>query len=73
MFIVFNKQKIYSYLVAFSTVVALFVFSVVIAQSNTNTILTSANGKELPIYEVNTEQKKVALTINCAWLQLPMG
>lgn len=67
MFIVFNKQKIYSYLVAFSTVVILFIFSFSIAQTNSNSVLTSSNGKELPIYNVETKEKKVALTMNCAW------
>lgn len=67
MFIVLNKQKIYSYLVAFSTVIALFVIAFVATNNGANTIVTSANIKELPIYNVQTEEKKIALTMNCAW------
>ncbi len=39
MFIVFNKQKIYSYLVAFSTVVILFAIG--FSTTNENAIITS--------------------------------
>ena len=67
MFIVFNKQKIYSYLVAFSTVVALFVFAFTMMQNSPNAIVTSSSQKELPIYCVDTKEKKIALTMNCAW------
>ena len=67
MFIVLNKQKIYSYLVALSTVIALFVIAFALTNNAENTIVTSANAKELPIYNVQTEEKKVALTMNCAW------
>ncbi|MCI9177592.1 MAG: polysaccharide deacetylase family protein [Clostridia bacterium] len=67
MFIVFNKQKIYSYLVAFSTVVALFLFAFTMMQNSQNTIVTSSSNKELPIYNVATKEKKIALTMNCAW------
>ncbi len=67
MFIVFNKQKIYSYLIAFGTVFSLFVIAFVMTTNGQNTILTSSNGKELPIYSVDTKEKKIALTMNCAW------
>lgn len=67
MFIVFNKQKIYSYIVALSTVLVLFVISFALVNNENNIITTSANKKELPIYSVKTEEKKVALTLNCAW------
>lgn len=66
MFIVFNKQKIYSYLVAFTTVITLFVFAFTIAK-NPNAVLTASTNKELPIYAVDTQEKKLAFTINCAW------
>lgn len=39
MFIVFNKQKVYSYLVAFSTVVILFAIG--FSATNKNTVVTS--------------------------------
>ncbi len=67
MFIVFNKQKIYSYLVAFSTVVALFIIAFAVTNNGENAIITSAAIKELPIYNVQTTENKVALTMNCAW------
>ncbi len=68
MFLVFSKEKIYTYLVSILTVIVLFY-----AASNINSIYggaieTSATtGKLLPIYKVKTEYKKVALTMNCAW------
>lgn len=73
MFMVINKSKVVSYAIVFSTVVVLFVMSVAMQKNNitngtNNTIETSAGTKkELPIYSVETEEKKVALTINCAW------
>lgn len=65
MFIVFNKQKINSYLISFGTVIILFVMAFVITQNDA--IETSASTKELPIYNVATQDKKVAFTMNCAW------
>ena len=68
MFFVFSKEKIYTYLVSMATVILLFC---AVSNMNTNsskTIETSAtNGKLLPIYQVETSQNKVALTMNCAW------
>lgn len=46
MFIVFNKQKIYSYLVAFSTVVILFVIGFAVTNEPLNTLQTSTNIEE---------------------------
>ncbi len=67
MFLVFNKQKIISYIVAFSTVAVLF-FSAGLFTSKNEAIQTSAKAnKLLPIYSVDTNDNKVALTINCAW------
>lgn len=66
MFIVFNKSKIKSYLISVATVITLFVMAFFIMEDN-NTIETSASIKELPIYNVATEEKKVAFTMNCAW------
>ena len=67
MFIVFNKEKIYSYVIALSTIVVLFMMANVIVDRNKEAILTSSQNKLLPIYSVDTEEKKVALTMNCAW------
>ena len=69
MFYVTNKDKIISVVIALSTVLILFLLAATLKVENSNTIQTSANGanKLLPIYNVNTEENKVALTINCAW------
>lgn len=64
MFIVFNKEKLQTYAVAILTV------AVLIGIANTNsikTIQTSSNEKLLPIYNVQTDKKQVAFTMNCAW------
>ena len=67
MFLVFNKDKIMAFAVACSTVFALFLMTSFFAKTPENTIETSSSKKQLPIYSVQTEEKKVALTINCAW------
>ena len=68
MFLVFNRQKIISYLVAFTTVAVLFAGAGFFVTNEEDTIQTSAKtSKLLPIYSVSTEEKKVSLTINCAW------
>ncbi len=67
MFIVFNKQKIYSYLVALSTVVALFIIAATFGTKSGELIQTMSQSKLVPIYNVETEEPKVALTMNCAW------
>ena len=74
MFVVYNKQKIYTYLVSIVTVVLLFCVANSL-NTNKNTISTSSTigQKSLPIYNVQTEEKKVAFTMNCAWSQLQMG
>ena len=67
MFFVFNKQKIYAYLVSIVTVVLLFCIASTL-NTNKNTLATSStNQKLLPIYNVKTDEKKVAFTMNCAW------
>ena len=68
MFLVFSKEKISTYLVSILTVTLLFCFVANIQTKNENTVETSANeGKLLPIYKVKTDEKKVVLTMNCAW------
>ena len=69
MFIVFNKQKIYAYLVSVITVVLLFCVASSLNTTASNTVATSSstNKKLLPIYNVETSEKKVAFTMNCAW------
>lgn len=65
MFFVINKDKIYSYIVTLSVIGILFTFATVMPSQTLETAGSVA--KELPIYSVKTEEKKVALTINCAW------
>lgn len=67
MFLVFNKQKIYSYLVALSTVVALFVIAATFGNKSGELIQTMSQSKLVPIYNVQTNEQKVAFTMNCAW------
>lgn len=67
MFLVFNKDKIMAFVVACSTVFALFLMTSFFAKVPEATIETAATPRQLPIYSVNTEEAKIALTINCAW------
>ncbi len=67
MFLVFNKQKIYTYLVSVITVILLFCIANTIFIKN-DSIETSANAQKLlPVYNVETQENKVLLTMNCAW------
>ena len=75
MFLVFNKEKICAYAVSILTVCLLFLTASTM-NSNTKEDIqeTLSNSKKLlPIYNVKTNDKKVALTMNCAWSQLQMG
>ena len=68
MFLVVNKEKISAYLVSVLTVIVLFITANIITTNKVNTIATSSNpNRLLPIYNVKTNDKKVALTMNCAW------
>lgn len=68
MFIVFNKQKIYSYIVALTTVGILLGGATIFQNEKQEVIQTAARtSKLLPIYSVETNEKNIALTINCAW------
>ena len=68
MFFVFRKDKIYAYLVSILTVFLLFYAASNINYFSEEAIETSIKEtKLLPIYKVKTEEKKVALTMNCAW------
>lgn len=67
MFLVFNKEKIYSYIVALSTVIVLFFTASILLKDESTIQASSSLNKEVPIYCVKTEESKVALTMNCAW------
>lgn len=69
MFLIFNKDKIMSYIVTVFTVVVLFLTASVFSNGTQEEVVeTAANAsKLLPIYSVDTTEAKVAITINCAW------
>ena len=69
MFFVCNKDKIISVVIALSTVLVLFLLATTFKQNSLNDTIQTSTGttKLLPIYSVDTEENKVALTINCAW------
>ena len=55
-----------SYFVAFSTVAVLFTMSIIVNNKQTLEVSSSTN-ENLPIYNVQTEENAVSLTMNCAW------
>ena len=67
MFFIFNKQKIYTYLISIITVVILFCIAGTMSNNGESIATSSNNSKLLPIYNVKTDSNKVALTMNCAW------
>lgn len=69
MFLVFNKQKIYSYIIAVCTVIMLFFTATLLADDDLESVETSAtlSSKLVPIYSVDTKENKLSLTMNCAW------
>lgn len=66
MFIILNKDKILAYIVSVLTVLVLF--GVANFTVKDEVIETSSNvTATLPIYNVQTEENKIAFTMNCAW------
>ena len=66
MFFVLSKEKIYAYVVSIATVIMLLGMAYFIKPSDTIEA-SSNNSNLLPIYSVETEENKVAFTMNCAW------
>lgn len=67
MFLVFNKKKINSYLISMVTVIMLLAMSMLANNKEYSTIETSTGSlSSFPIYKVETEIKKVAISINCS-------
>lgn len=64
MFLIFSKEKIQTYLVSILTVAVLVGIA---SLDSIKTIPTSGTEKSIPIYNVETKEKKVAFTMNCAW------
>lgn len=68
MFFIYNKDKIISVAIAFSTVLILFLLATTFKGNNKITLETSTKEEKLlPIYSVETTEPEIALTINCAW------
>ncbi len=68
MFFVFNKDKIYTYCISIITVVLLFcVANVMLGHGQDSSAVSAQVSKLLPVYKVDTKDKKVSLTLNCAW------
>ena len=67
MFFIVSKQKIYTYFISVIMVVLLFCISGTFVNKKEAIETASTNEKYLPIYNVQTEENKVALTMNCAW------
>lgn len=69
MFYIFNKDKIMSYIVTVFTIIILF-FTASAFTNNEQQIVETATtsvSKLVPIYSVDTQESKIAITINCAW------
>lgn len=68
MFLVFNKDKICTYGISIITVILLFCIASTMLTNNKNAVMASTETEKLlPIYKVETKDKKVSITINCAW------
>ncbi len=52
---------------------AALISSVTAVVSRTVTVSNSVNGKELPVYSVETSKKQVALTFDAAWGDAILG
>lgn len=64
MFLIFNKEKIQTYAVSILTVAVLIAIANI---KDISAVPTFAPEKYLPIYNVQTEENKIAFTMNCAW------
>ena len=60
-FVVLSRKKV---IAVISLIVALIVLSTIVSVS---VISVSSNGRKLPIYSVKTEEKKLAISFDCAW------
>lgn len=67
MLILLKKEKIISYLITICIIIMLFVAGNFMPVENETMQTSAKTSKDLPIYSVETNENKVALTINCAW------
>ncbi len=65
MFVIFHKTKIHSYCISLAIVI--FLFGIAFLKTQEQSVQTVAATKQLPIYSVATQEKKIAFTMNCAW------
>ncbi len=63
-FLIFSKKKL---LVLFSFALSFIVLLVAVGQTGAYAVYAGKTTRKLPIYCVQTEEKKVALTFDCAW------
>lgn len=67
MFLILNKEKIYTYVISLVIVIMLFFIGSAIYQDGETIQVSNAVERLLPIYNVETKENKVAFTMNCAW------
>ena len=67
MFLVINKSKIYSYIITVAMVVVLFSGASLFTSGKESVQTSASTSRLLPIYSVETKEKNLALTMNCAW------
>ena len=67
MFLVLNKQKIITYFVSIFTVGVLLFIASGLNNQNKSVETSVKQEKLIPIYNVETKEKNVAFTMNCAW------
>ena len=65
MYFAFIKKK--SLVKWFSIIIAIFLFIIPISKNNVYAVFSGKPLKELPIYYVKTEGKKIAISFDCAW------
>ncbi|MBE7083196.1 MAG: deacetylase [Clostridiales bacterium] len=63
-FTVLSKKKILKVVTAFLIIVLL---TILVQKSGAYQVVTGSATKKLPIYYVSTEEKKVAISFDCAW------
>ena len=66
-FIVLNKKQVTKYLLIFTFIVAASLIAKPTVQSVFNQTTAKPAKKSLPIYSVNTDQNKVAISFDAAW------
>lgn len=67
MFIVFNKKKIYSYLVSLSTVVVLFSIAFTVTTNESITTSSKTNEQSNTIENVNTNNDIMLINVDDNW------